>query len=170
MTLHFAPFEIPMAEALVPMWRESFEHGVGIVDSHPIDEQRAYLIDCVLPEHDVTVALQGDRIVGFVASNAVSVSQRFVRVGCHGQGIGRALLRCAMAASAGSLWLYTFARNARARRFYESNGFVAVAFSFEPIWQLDDVRYEWQRRRITEATDPACVNSPDRSLRPPREH
>lgn len=64
MTLQFAPFEIAMAEALVPMWRESFEHGVGIVDPHPIDEQRAYLIERVLPEHDVTVALQGDRIVG----------------------------------------------------------------------------------------------------------
>jgi RimJ/RimL family protein N-acetyltransferase len=49
-----------------------------------------------------------------------------------------------MAASAGSLWLYTFARNERARRFYERNGFVAVAFGYEPFWQLDDVRYEWR--------------------------
>ncbi len=134
-----------MADTLVPMWRESFEHGLGIVDPNPIATQRAYLIERVLPEHDVTVALEDERIVGFVASNAVSVSQLFVRVGCHGQGIGRELLRQAMAASAGSLWLYTFARNTRARQFYERNGFVAAAFGFEPTWQLDDVRYEWQR-------------------------
>jgi ribosomal protein S18 acetylase RimI-like enzyme len=145
--LRFVPFELTMADALVPMWREAFEHGVGIVDPNPIEAQRAYLIERVLPEHDVTVALEGERIVGFLASNAESVSQLHVRVGCHGRGIGRQLLLRAMAASAGSLWLYTFARNERARRFYERNGFVAVAFGFEPTWQLEDVRYEWQRNQ-----------------------
>lgn len=133
-----------MADALVPMWREAFEHGVGIVDPNPMERQRTYLIERVLPEHDVTVVLEGECIVGFLASNAESVSQLHVRVGCHGRGIGRALLHRAMAASAGSLWLYTFARNERARRFYERNGFVAVAFGYEPFWQLDDVRYEWR--------------------------
>jgi ribosomal protein S18 acetylase RimI-like enzyme len=142
--LRFVAFELAMADALVPMWREAFEHGVGIVDPNPIEKQRAYLFERVLPEHGVTVALEGERIVGFLAANAESVSQLHVRVGCHGRGIGRELLRRAMAASAGSLWLYTFARNERARRFYERNGFVAVAFGYEPFWQLDDVRYEWR--------------------------
>jgi ribosomal protein S18 acetylase RimI-like enzyme len=93
----------------------------------------------------VTVALEGERIAGFLAANAESVSQLHVRVGCHGRGIGRELLHRAMAASVGSLWLYTFARNERARRFYERNGFAAVAFGYEPFWQLEDVRYEWRR-------------------------
>ncbi len=152
MNLRYAPFEIAMADALVPMWRESFEHGVGIVDTHPIEEQRTHLIERVLPDHAVTVALEGDRIIGFVAANAESVSQLFVRVGCHGRGIGSELLRRAKAGSAGSLWLYTFTRNERAQRFYEGRGFVAVAFGFEPTWQLDDVRYEWRRC----SNDSAC--------------
>jgi ribosomal protein S18 acetylase RimI-like enzyme len=71
------------------------------------------------------------------------VNQLYVRVGCHGRGIGGELLRSAKQASAGSLWLYTFARNAHARRFYEHRGFLAVAFGFEPTWQLDDVKYAW---------------------------
>ena len=133
-----------MADALVPMWRESFEYGVGIVDPHPIEQQRAHLLQRVLPDHRVVVALEDERIVGFVASNAESISQLFVRVGCHGRGIGSALLGVAKKSSAGSLWLYTFARNARARRFYERHGFVATAFGFEPTWQLDDVKYAWQ--------------------------
>jgi ribosomal protein S18 acetylase RimI-like enzyme len=145
MDLHHARFELPMADALVSMWRAAFEQGVGIVDPNPIEAQRAYLLERVLPEHAVTVALDGERIVGFVAANSESVSQLHVRVGCHGQGIGSELLRQAKAASGGSLWLYTFARNAHARRFYERRGFVAVAFGFEPTWQLDDVRYEWRR-------------------------
>jgi ribosomal protein S18 acetylase RimI-like enzyme len=143
--LRFVPFELAMADALVPMWREAFEHGVGIVDPNPIEKQRAYLFERVLPEHEVTVALEGERIAGFLAANAESVSQLHVRVGCHGRGIGRELLHRAMAASVGSLWLYTFARNERARRFYERNGFAAVAFGYEPFWQLEDVRYEWRR-------------------------
>jgi ribosomal protein S18 acetylase RimI-like enzyme len=143
--LSFVPFAPAMADALVPMWRESFEYGVGIVDPNPLAAQRAYLLQIVVPEHAVTVALEDERIVGFVASNAVSVSQLHVRVGCHGCGIGSALLSIAQDASAGSLWLYTFARNANARRFYERRGFVAAAFGFESTWQLDDVRYEWRR-------------------------
>jgi ribosomal protein S18 acetylase RimI-like enzyme len=145
--LRFVLFELATADALVQKWREAFEHGVGIVDPNPIKAQRAYLVERVLAEHDVAVAIDGERIVGFLASNAASVSQLHVRVGCHGRGIGRELLGRAMAASAGSLWLCTFAHNERARRFYERNGFVAVAFGHEPTWQLDDVRYEWRRSR-----------------------
>lgn len=134
-----------MADVLLPMWRESFEDGVGIVDPHPIADQRQHLLQRVLPEHRVTVAFDGELMVGFVASNSVSVSQLYVRVGCHRRGIGSTLLETAKQASADSLWLYTFARNQRARRFYEQRGFVAVAFGFEPMWQLDDVRYEWRK-------------------------
>jgi RimJ/RimL family protein N-acetyltransferase len=47
--------------------------------------------------------------------------------------------------SQGSLWLYTFARNAGARAFYERNGFVAIAHGFEPGWKLEDVKYQWIR-------------------------
>jgi len=149
LSLRFAPFDITMAGALVPMWREAFEHGVGIVDPNPIEQQRAYLLERVLPEHRVTVALEGERIVGFVASNHESVNQLHVRVGFHRRGIGSALLDLAKQACAGSLWLYTFARNTNARRFYEGRGFVAVAFGFEPTWQLDDVRYEWRRSDLS---------------------
>ena len=134
MSLRSVPFEATLADALVPMWREAFEHGVGIVDPNPIEAQRAYLLEQVLPAHEVTVVLEGDTLVGFLACTAESVGQLHVRVGWHGRGIGRALLRRAMDASAGSLWLYTFARNQRARRFYERNGFVATAFGFEPTW------------------------------------
>ena len=136
-----------MADALVPMWRESFEQGVGIVDPHPLEEQRRYLLERVLPAHRVVVACEDGRIVGFMASNRESVNQLHVRVGCLRRGLGSALLRIAKDASAGSLWLYTFARNVNARRFYERQGFVATAFGFEPVWHLDDVRYEWRRGR-----------------------
>ena len=48
------------------MWRESFELGVGIVDPHPLAEQRRYLLDTVVPENAVRVAIIEGRIVGFI--------------------------------------------------------------------------------------------------------
>ena len=130
-------------DQLVAMWRESFEAGVGVTDPHPIAEQRAYLLTEVLPRNDVRLAMLDGRLVGFVAASHASVAQLYVRVGFQRQGIGTLLLGWAKAQSAGSLWLYTFARNRVARAFYERHGFVGVAHGFEPHWQLDDVRYEW---------------------------
>lgn len=145
MDLCLADFDPAMADALVPMWRQSFEHGVGVRDPHTLDDQRDYLLQRLWPAYALKVAFDGAQLVGFVASDAESVMQLYVRVGCHGRGIGSTLLDHAKASSAGTLWLYTFARNANARRFYERHGFVATAFGFEPTWQLDDVRYEWRR-------------------------
>jgi ribosomal protein S18 acetylase RimI-like enzyme len=132
-------------DALVRMWRASFEYGVGIVDPHPLEEQIEYLRTRVVPLHRVRVAKEGDSIVGFLASNRESIAQLHVRVQDIGRGIGTLLLRLAQAESSGGLWLFTFARNVRACRFYEHHGFVAVARGFEPMWKLDDVKYQWIR-------------------------
>lgn len=142
-TTELVPYSPDRLAELLPMWRESFEFGVGIVDPHPLAEQQAYFLAEVLPKHEVRLALRHGAVVGFAAASAESVAQLYVRVGCHRQGIGAQLLAWAQAQSGGSLWLYTFARNANARRFYERNGFVAVEHGFEPMWQLEDVRYRW---------------------------
>ena len=142
-----APFDAQRLDELIPMWRTSFEKGVGIVDPHPLADQRAYFLSKVLPHNDVRLALSGREMVGFVAASSESVAQLYVRVGCQRQGVGTMLLDWAKAQSCGSLWLYTFAQNAGARAFYERKGFVAVAHGFEPVWRLDDVKYRWVRDR-----------------------
>lgn len=140
------PFEAGRLDELVGVWRASFEAGVGITDPHPLAEQRQYFLDSVLPGNDVRVALLEGRIAGFVAASAESVSQLYVRTDLRGRGIGSRLLDGAKARSGGSLWLFTFERNAGARTFYERHGFVVVARGFEPHWQLADLKYAWTRR------------------------
>ena len=138
------PYRSEMLQPLVDLWRESFEHGVGVVDPHPIEEQRQYLVEHVAAHFEVRVAMRDAAIVGFVASDAESISQLYVRVGCLRQGIGSRLVELAKSRSSGSLWLFTFARNAVARRFYERHGFEVIAHGFEPTWQLEDVKYRWE--------------------------
>ena len=72
-------------------WRASFEDGVGIVDPHPIAEQKRYLEDTVLPHHEVRLALVDRELVGFVAADSASVAQFYVRPGFQRRGIGRTL-------------------------------------------------------------------------------
>jgi GNAT superfamily N-acetyltransferase len=132
-------------EDLLRLWRESFEHGVGVTDPHPLEEQRAFFLSEVLPKNSVRLALQAGSLVGFIAATPESISQLYVRVSCLAQGVGSLLLHWAKEQSTGSLWLYTFSRNINARRFYEKNGFKAVATGFEPTWKLEDIKYEWLR-------------------------
>ena len=145
-SLRIEEFQPGDTDALVRMWRASFEHGVGVIDPHPLEEQIEYLRSKVLPVNRARIAKEGESIVGFLASNPESIAQLYVRVQHMGQGIGTRLLRLAQSESSGSLWLFTFARNSRARRFYEHHGFVAVAHGFEPMWKLDDIKYQWVRR------------------------
>lgn len=70
-----------------------------------------------------------------------------IRVGFHRRGIGSQLIKWAKSQSAGSLWLYTFARNTVAQAFYEHHGFRVVARGFEPAWQLEDIKYQWSVSR-----------------------
>ena len=132
-------------DELVPLWRASFERGVGIVDPHPIADQIAYFRREVLPHNAVRVAFEGDTMVGFVSANPQSVAQLYVRCGCQGRGLGRLMLAWAKGQSSGTLWLHAFECNTGARAFYEREGFRIVERGFVEFWGLDDLRYEWRR-------------------------
>jgi ribosomal protein S18 acetylase RimI-like enzyme len=140
-----ADYDAAMADRVVRLWRSSFEHGVGIVDPHPLEQQRRALVDEVVPQHRVRVACRGREIVGFLASRPEVVGHLYVAVDCIGQGIGSHLLALAKAESAGSLWLFTFARNHRARRFYERQGFREVERESQNMFRLEAIRYRWER-------------------------
>lgn len=145
MSLRLSGYDPACLDVLIPLWRTSFETGVGIVDPHPLAEQRAYFLTEVLPQHAVQLAWwEGARLAGFIAASPRRVAQLYVAVSLQGRGIGRALLDWAKAQSTGTLDLYTFARNGGACAFYERQGFVAMERGFEPHWRLEDVRYEWR--------------------------
>ncbi|MBC7938977.1 MAG: GNAT family N-acetyltransferase [Chitinophagaceae bacterium] len=144
MNAHILSYEPTDAVELVRMWRESFEHGVGITDPNPIEGQLAYFLNDVVPSTTTRVVKQDKVIVAFLASTPDSVTQLYVRVQNIGQGIGRRLMALAKAESRGSLWLYTFAQNSHARRFYEHQGFVEVERESANTYQLEAIKYGWR--------------------------
>jgi GNAT superfamily N-acetyltransferase len=114
---------------------------------HTPEETRHWMREVVFPRLSVWLAEADGEIVGFAARDGAWLAHLYVKPGWTSRGIGTRLLEliCAEAARVTPvLRLYTFARNAGARRFYERHGFGATAESDgsgneerEP-----DVRYE----------------------------
>lgn len=111
------------------------------------EDIHAWMRDVVFPRRSIRIAQLGDEIVGFAARDGAWLEHLYLKPGWTGRGIGRELLDIVISEArivTPVLRLYTFQCNAGARRFYERNGFAAVAFGDgsgneegEP-----DIRYE----------------------------
>ena len=121
--VNIVDFDSARTDELVRLWRESFEFGVGVVDPHPIADQRDHFVNTVVPNNAVRMALLDDQLVGFIAATKESIAHLYVRVGHHHCGIGTKLLRMgARPSRVGKLWLYAFARNATRALFTRNTG------------------------------------------------
>jgi putative acetyltransferase len=98
----------------------------GIAHPHTDTEDRAW-IRGVFAKQSVWLALDGEDVIGIASRDGTWVTQLYLLPAYSGRGIGQQLLD-RMLAEAPAVKLYTFARNAGARRFYERNDFVAVEF------------------------------------------
>jgi GNAT superfamily N-acetyltransferase len=95
----------------------------------PHDEAstRWWIEHLLLPSHRVRVADRGSgRPVGFAAVDRDWLRQLYVHPDHQHAGVGRALLDDAKRVRPGGLTLHVFTRNAHARRFYETAGFLLV--------------------------------------------
>ena len=139
------PFEPADLTETVAMWhaskRAAFPYNAE-QQRHTLDDDTKFFCDAVAPRCWVWLALDGDRIAGFVAVRGEWIDHLFVRTDLQRRGVGSALLAKAIALAPGGLRLFTFQRNAPARAFYEKHGFRAVAFGVSPPPESEpDVEY-----------------------------
>jgi RimJ/RimL family protein N-acetyltransferase len=95
-----------------------------------------YFASVVLPQGRTWVAHAQDRLLGYVSVSTADDNGRAIGWVDHlyldpdrvGTGIGSALMAVALRETPRPLRLYTFAANAGARRFYERQGFMPIAF------------------------------------------
>jgi GNAT superfamily N-acetyltransferase len=141
------------AGAVGDVFLASFHATYAFPLAHSDDEVRAWLRDRLIPNSEVWVALEDARVVAMMALTPGWLEQLYVAPDRLGRGIGARLLGVAKRRQPDGLQLWTFQVNERARRFYESHGFVAVEQTEDSNQeQQPDVRYIW---------DPAPRYPPD---------
>jgi ribosomal protein S18 acetylase RimI-like enzyme len=142
------PFDAP---AIAVIHRNALRGALPhLPDLHTSEEDVAFFRDRVLTRCEVWVDTDGNgTVVGFCGVSEGWIEHFYVAPSHQGRGVGSRLLRHAMARQP-SFRLWTFQRNARARRFYEKHGFIAVKETDgsgneerEP-----DVLYAWARRLV----------------------
>lgn len=89
---------------------------------HTPEEDLFFVREILLPNQQVTVAVTGEDVVGFIAVNGDWVEQLYLDPAWTRQGIGSRLLTQAIAGLQ-VIKLRCFQANAGARRFYERHGF-----------------------------------------------
>lgn len=107
-------------------------------------EERALLLR-LIRRGQVTVAVKGLAVVGFIAQDGAEVQAIYLCPDAQGQGIGRALMAAAQSGS-DRLTLYAHAANHTARRFYAAAGFEPTGFGASNDEGLTEICYVWERR------------------------
>ncbi len=124
------------AEAVAAVYLASFKAHVPATLAHTDDEVRGWIAGLIEGPPEVIVALDGltaEAPIGAMAATTVHdgvawIDALYVAPDRLGAGFGSALLSEALTRLPRPVRLYTFTANARARRFYEARGFVALEF------------------------------------------
>ncbi|MEJ5946379.1 GNAT family N-acetyltransferase [Pseudokineococcus basanitobsidens] len=118
------------AEALTTLLLRSRTRAMPwLASPHDEASTRWWVEHVLVADQHVRVALNDDRLLGFAAVEGDWLTQLYVDPDHQTDGVGRALLDDAKRRRPDGLRLHVFARNTRARRFYEAAGFVLVGRS-----------------------------------------
>jgi GNAT superfamily N-acetyltransferase len=115
-------------DAIASLWHDGWRDGhLGHVPEAIYQHRRLIEFQKRVPPRipATTVASLASRVVGFVTVHDDEVEQVYVAENARGRGVATPLLRHAeqrIAARFDAAWLAVVAGNARARRFYERNG------------------------------------------------
>ena len=112
---------------------------------HTHDEDRAFIRDLV-DRHEVWLAEEADRVLGFAAISETKLEQLYVHPDEQGRGAGAALLAKTKERRPAGFTLWVFQQNERARRFYEAHALTLVELTDGSgnEEKTPDARYEWR--------------------------
>ena len=145
--LSIRQLELADMDAAARVHRSSFDHALPwLTGLHTPEEDRWFYRERMFRTCKLWGAFDDIAMTGVIAFHDDWIEQLYVLPEALGRGVGTELLDVAKRASE-RLQLWTFQRNAQARRFYEARGFVLVEQTDgtgneekEP-----DARYLWTR-------------------------
>jgi GNAT superfamily N-acetyltransferase len=113
-------------DAAARVLRTAFDRALpALAGLHTPKEDQRFFRERVFRACEVWGAFDGAAMIGMVAFREDWIDQLYVLPEAQGRGVGTELLQAAQRRF-DHLHLWTFQRNARARRFYEARGFVLV--------------------------------------------
>jgi ribosomal protein S18 acetylase RimI-like enzyme len=125
--------------------RVSFDHALPtLAGLHTPEEVRWFFRERIFATCQVWGYFDDRELVGIIAFRDGWIDQLYVQPSSQGRGIGTALLAIAQSRFP-SLSLWTFQRNAAARRFYEKHGFTLIEETdgSRNIEKEPDALYRW---------------------------
>ena len=145
--MNIRQLELADMDAAARVHRLAFDHALPwLAGLHTPDEDRWFYRERMFTTCTLRGAFAGDNLTGLIAYHDDWIEQLYVLPEAQGLGVGSELLQIAKRAF-DRLQLWTFQRNAAARRFYEARGFALVEQTDgagneekEP-----DARYLWTR-------------------------
>ena len=141
------PLALTDMGAAAQVHRDAFDQAMPwLIGLHTPDEDHWFYRERVFPTCRVWGHFDDDVLSGIIAFRDGWIEQLYVRPAAQGRGIGTDLLDIAKGISE-RLDLWTFQRNAAARRFYEARGF-RLAEQTDGARNEEkepDARYVWTR-------------------------
>ncbi|MCC8943416.1 GNAT family N-acetyltransferase [Bradyrhizobium sp. Arg68] len=134
-------------DAAARVHRAAFDHALPwLAGLHTPDEDRWFYRERMFASCTLWGWFEGEAMCGVIAFHDDWIEQLYVLPAAQGRGVGSALLQLAQQ-GADRLQLWTFQRNAQARRFYEARGFVLVEETdgSRNEEREPDARYVWTR-------------------------
>jgi GNAT superfamily N-acetyltransferase len=113
-------------------------------DLHTPDENRWFVSELLLPTHEVWVAEEDGRVVGFIGVKEDVLGHIFVHPDAQGRGVGTELLEKTKELRPAGFTLWTH-QPSEARSFYERRGLVPIRFTdgATNTERIPDVQYAW---------------------------
>ena len=137
-------------DAAARVHRSAFDHALPtLAGLHTPEEDRWFFRERVFTTCEMSGTFDDEAMTAMLAFREDWIDQLYVLPQAQGRGLGTALLQVAQNTFA-RLQLWTFQRNAQARRFYESRGFALIretdgAHNEE---KEPDALYLWRRSQL----------------------
>ena len=133
MKIEFRKAELNDAAEVASVYLQSRKTFVPFAPlAHSDDEVKGWIVNTLIPNGDVEIALIENEIVGMCGRSCRDpiswIDHLYLKPGFEGRGIGSQLLERALAKLDRPVHLYTFQENRGACRFYERFGFVAIEY------------------------------------------
>lgn len=137
MSVSYRPYDAGDIDAVAALWFDAWQStGTRLAQSVTVEENRERLAREAEGNWEVTIACDGERVLGFLAlsRSARYLFQLFVAPEAQGRGVGAALLKRAVAAMPDGFELRCAAENVNACRFYETQGLRVARRQMHPTF------------------------------------